>query len=85
MPLNEQAKGKLMAVEIKPEVEKEIVDATVWYKSKRIWVAVLTPILPNIPVLGPVLLAYPEILFSVLGIVFGGVGVASTKPISFKK
>jgi hypothetical protein len=60
-------------------------DSTVWYKSKRLWVAVLTPIIPNIPVLGQIFLAYPDILFTALGLVFGTVGVASTKPISFKK
>lgn len=60
-------------------------ESTTWYKSKRLWVAVLTPVLPHIPVLGVILMANPELLMTALGLIFGGVGVASTKPITFKK
>lgn len=73
MHLNEPAKGELMQ------------ETTVWYKSKRLWVSVLTPLLPHIPVVGAILMANPELLMTALGLIFGGVGVASTKPISFKK
>ncbi len=73
MHLNEQAKGSDMD------------DATIWYKSKRLWVAVLTPVLPHIPVVGVILMANPELLMTALGLIFGGVSVATKRPIAFKK
>ncbi len=73
MPLNVQVKGSDMD------------DATIWYKSKRLWVAVLTPVLPHIPVVGVILMANPELLMTALGLIFGGVSVATKRPIAFKK
>ncbi len=73
MHLNEQVKGSDMD------------DATIWYKSKRLWVAVLTPVLPHIPVVGVILMSNPELLMTALGLIFGGVGAATKRPIAFKK
>jgi len=58
---------------------------TVFWKSKRFYVTILTAILPLIPPVGVFAASYPELYASAIALVFGWVGLKTTRPISFKK